>query len=202
MHDSLPSCLPFCRRSAPVLRCSRSSCARALLLNLTMSPIQTSALLILFINAGVAFSACTTKNVDFIVLDGDATLKSIEDNIRADLAPVGLNVAGSFLAKAEFNKAMQAGDSHLCFSDTWDPPYDPHSCANSWFTNNEAYHMALKGLPAPITYDVLKGKANAVQSSPNVTDREAKRKEILSTLHSSATELPSDGAGEYKKTVY
>ena len=51
---------------------------------------------------------------------------------------------------------------NFAFSETWGPPYDPHSYAKSWSTTDEAYYAALKGLPAPNTKEVLNQKINDV----------------------------------------
>ena len=93
-------------------------------------------------------SHCENIDVDFIVLEGDATVLALEDDIRASLASVGVNVNRRVLDKEAFNTAMVAGDFNLAFSETWGPPYDPHSYAKSWTSPNEAYYAALQGLPA------------------------------------------------------
>ena len=62
------------------------------------------------------------------------------------------------------------------------PPYDPHSYAQSWAAPNEAYHVALKGLPEPNTYDELLKKIDAVLKEKNERDREGQWKEIFSVL--------------------
>lgn len=97
-------------------------------------------------------------DVDFIILEGDATILAIEDDIRADLGNVGVHVNTRALAKDDFNAAMVAGDFNLAFSETWGPPYDPHSYAKSWSSPDEAYYAALVGLEAPNTKAVLAQK--------------------------------------------
>ena len=66
-------------------------------------------------------SKCKQLDIDFIMLEGDATIEAIEDDIRSDLAKIGINVRPRALNKTEFNDAMQSGDFHMCFSETWGP---------------------------------------------------------------------------------
>ena len=93
---------------------------------------------------------CKQLEIDFIMLEGDATIRAIEDDIRSDLAKIGINVRLRALNKTEFNEAMVSGDFHMCFSETWGPPYDPH------YTQSRGYRQmrltaALRGLPEPVT---------------------------------------------------
>ena len=44
---------------------------------------------------------------------------------------------------------MVSGDFNLCFSETWGPPYDPHSYAASWKSPDEAHYAAFKNLSSP-----------------------------------------------------
>ena len=50
------------------------------------------------------------------------TLQAIEDDIRADLAKVGISAVARFLEKDDLNAAMVAGDFDLVFSETWGAP--------------------------------------------------------------------------------
>ena len=138
-------------------------------------------------------SDCTSLEVDFIMVEGDATLLAVEDDIRADLEKVGITVNLRALPKEDFNTAMVEGDFNLAFSETWGPPYDPHSYAASWDTPDEAYYAALKGLPAPNTQEVLAQKIDAVLETEGELARQAGWSEILSILHEQATEIPFSG---------
>ena len=140
-----------------------------------------------------AVGACRELSVDFIVLEGEANLLVLEDDIRADLAEVGITVNLRALPKDEFNAAMVSGDFNMAFSETWGPPYDPHSYAASWSTPDEAYFAALEGLPPPITKEVLTQKIADVLKVEDEAQRQAGWTEILSTLHDQATELPFSG---------
>merc|ERR1712038_789584 len=106
---------------------------------------------------------------------------------------VGFKVKKTTLPKDEFNVAMVAGNFIFAFSETWGPPYDPHSYAKSWSTTDEAYYAALKGLKEPNTQTVLNQKIDNVLKEENAQDRQDKWSEILNILHSSATELPLSG---------
>eukprot|EP00854_Cymbomonas_tetramitiformis_P004190 gene4190-5168_t len=76
------------------------------------------ALLFLFAAANTvdADTVCQEHTVDFIVLEGEATLLALEDDIRADLQVVGVNVTTRLLPKDDFNAAMVAGDFNMAFS--------------------------------------------------------------------------------------
>lgn len=140
-----------------------------------------------------ASSNCRQIAVDFIVLEGDATLKAIEDDIRQDLAKVGINVTTRLLAKDPFNKAMVDGDFNLAFSETWGPPYDPHSYAKSWLSPDEAHWAALDGMPAPLTKEVLGQKIDAALSTADIRERQEAWTEILTGIHEQAIDLPFAG---------
>merc|ERR1712083_920432 len=114
-------------------------------------------------------------------LEGAATIAAIEDDIRVDIEKDGFNVA------------KVAGKFNFAFSETWGPPYDPHSFAKSWSTTDEAYYASLKGLKPPNTKKVLNEKIDDVLKEENAQDRQDKWSEILNILHSSATELPLSG---------
>ena len=71
-------------------------------------------------------NGCKRLDVKFIMLDGDATLDAIEDDIVSNLAVINTHVTTSKFEKDPFNTAMNNGDWNLAFSETWGPPYDPH----------------------------------------------------------------------------
>ena len=51
--------------------------------------------------------------LEFVFLEDDAGVRAIEDDIRDDLAKVGLTVEARPLNKADLNTARQGGDFHL-----------------------------------------------------------------------------------------
>ena len=140
-----------------------------------------------------ALSACKSAELDFIVVEGDALLASLEDDVRSDLAKLGISVATRFLSKDDFNSNMTSGNFNLCFSETWGPPYDPHSFAAAWKSPDEAHFSALKGLQAPMTQDQLTTKVSDVLLEENLVQREQKWKEILTATHQQAIDLPFSG---------
>ncbi|GHP11800.1 hypothetical protein PPROV_001052700 [Pycnococcus provasolii] len=133
---------------------------------------------------------CKKMELDFIVLEGDATSKAIEDDIVSDLKKVGITVNTRLLNKTLFNEAMVDGDFNMAFSETWGAPYDPHAYAASWATPDEAYYAALKGLPPPFTQEVLKQKVTEALRKESEVEREDAWTEILTAMHKQATELP------------
>jgi len=95
------------------------------------------------------------------------------------------------LAKEIFNKAMQDGDFHMCFTESWGPPYDPHSFATGWFRpGNEAHYPSLAGLEPPMTKEKLQQMVGDVLKVENVGQRQAKWTEILQEMHKQAISNP------------
>lgn len=158
-----------------------------------------SALLcLLFLQHGLHASAndstnCKSVSLDFVVQDDDALLAAIEDDIRADLAKVGINVVTRMLSKDDFNGNSTAGDFNMVFSETWGPPYDPHGYAASWNTPDEAHYAALKGMQAPVTQAQLNTKIENVLVEKNLQSRQTQWKSILTSLHEQAIDLPFSG---------
>mmetsp|Transcript_35396 Transcript_35396/g.64807 ORF Transcript_35396/g.64807 Transcript_35396/m.64807 type:complete len:724 (-) Transcript_35396:68-2239(-) len=131
---------------------------------------------------------CPPATVDFILTDDNAVLAAIEDDIRADLEKVGITVNTRFLRKSpEFNGNMTSGNFNLCFSETWGPPYDPHSYAASWKSPDEAHYAALKGM------DQLNTDISEVLLEGNMRTRQQEWTNILKELHSQAIDLPFSG---------
>ena len=83
------------------------------------------------LEAAVACNA-DLGELDFVYLEDDAGVRAIEDDIRADLAVLGLDVHAVPLSKADLNTARQGGAFHLSIGKTWGLPYDPHSFASGW----------------------------------------------------------------------
>jgi ABC-type transport system substrate-binding protein len=78
----------------------------------------------------------------------------------------------------------------MVFSETWGPPYDPHSYASSWFVANEAHFSAMKNLESPLTLAGLKDKITKVQLESNIGVRESLWAEIHNDVHQQAINLP------------
>ncbi len=139
------------------------------------------------------FDNCKPMELDFIVLEGDATLRSIEQHIVSDLERVGINVNTRALNRDDLNAAMVNGTFNLAFSESWGAPYDPQAFAASWSTRDEAYYAALQGLPEPNTHEVLHQKIAGALLEETEVGREQAWTEILSIMHGQATELPFSG---------
>lgn len=134
---------------------------------------------------------CKKHTLDFILLSGDALSAQIEDDVKSDLAKIGITVNTRLLVKADFNKAMQQGDFHLCFTESWGPPYDPQAFATGWFRpNNEAHYAALDGLEAPMTKQALNNMVTAALRESNLGRRQEKWTEILQEMHNQAISNP------------
>mmetsp|Transcript_77512 Transcript_77512/g.250795 ORF Transcript_77512/g.250795 Transcript_77512/m.250795 type:complete len:626 (-) Transcript_77512:457-2334(-) len=138
-----------------------------------------------------ATGPCKEHTLDFILLEGEALSAQIEDDIKQDLAKINIKVNTRLLDKPDFNKAMQDGDFHLCFTESWGPPYDPHSFATGWFRpENEAHYAALDGLEAPMTKATLEQMVTDVLKEENTVTRQAKWTEILLEMHNQAISNP------------
>lgn len=138
---------------------------------------------------------CTQRSADFIVQSGDAELAALEDDVRADLAAIGITVTTEMLEKDAFNTAMTSGRFNLCFSETWGPPYDPHAYTSSWGVADEAHFQAIPNTtPAEqAARATLLADITSVVTIEDEMTREAKWTEILSTVHASAINLPFTG---------
>jgi len=138
-----------------------------------------------------AAGTCKAAAVDFILLNGDTLSARIEDDIRADLAQIGVSVTTRLLEKADFNRAMSSGDFNLCFTESWGPPYDPHSFAASWAVpNNEAHYPALSNLDPPMTMAKLLAMVKDVTVLKGEAARMTKWREILEATHKQAVSVP------------
>lgn len=98
-----------------------------------------------------------------------------------------------FLEKDALNKAMTSGNFNLCFSETWGPPYDPHSYAASWSTPDEAHYPAFSELSFPLTREKLFERIRDVQREEDESKRTAEWKSILEAVHDSAMDVPFSG---------
>lgn len=133
---------------------------------------------------------CKKHTIDFIMVEGDIGLVSIEDDIRMDLERVGITVTPRFLSKEDFNKAHESGDFHLSFSETWGAPYDPHSFASGWTTGDEGHFHVMTNMEAPASRDAFFDMIQDVLQEPNHRERVTKWKEIHTVLHQQAVMLP------------
>ena len=152
--------------------------------------IFSVALIVLGLSARVFSQTCQQKTLDFVVLSNDAVFAAVEDDIRKQLAVIGFDVRARFLEKEAFNQAMTDGDFHLCFSETWGPPYDPYSYASSWAARNEAHFAAMSQLQPPLTRDALFERIRRVHLENSTAVQARKWTEILNDVHQQAINLP------------
>jgi len=131
-------------------------------------------------------------DLDFIITKGDALLAQIEDDVRMELAKMNMNVKAQFLEKDDFNTAMTTGNFNLCFSETWGPPYDPHTYAASWKAPDEAHFAAMQGIQNPTRAELFANITNVLLEE-NLAAREQKWSDILSAVHMQAIDLPFSG---------
>ena len=80
-----------------------------------------------------------------------------------------------------------------CFSETWGPPYDPHSYASSWKSPDEAHFAAFQGMTSPITRGQLIADISNVLLVEDPGVRETEWQGILQAVHASAIDLPFSG---------
>ncbi|KAJ8600934.1 hypothetical protein CTAYLR_005057 [Chrysophaeum taylorii] len=133
---------------------------------------------------------CNAVELDFVVLDGEASHRAIEDDIRAALLEVGLTARSRFLEKEEFNTAMVTGDYDLVFSETWGAPYDPHSYVASWTTPDEAHYSVLQTHEPPLDPKTFASWVANVSSEVDPVERQETWTEILSAIHAEVIHLP------------
>jgi len=127
-------------------------------------------------------------DIEFILVEGNANLIAVEDNIRKMLGRVGINVVTRNLTKEEFNAAEQSGDFHLSFSETWGSPYDPHTYASGWMAKDEGHDQALSGLGED--KDRLYEDIRNVLQEEDHLQRTIQWESILNQVHKSAVMLP------------
>ena len=113
--------------------------------------------------------------------------------MRVLLQAIGMNVTTHKLEKDALNEAMTSGKYHMVFSETWGPPYDPHTYATSWEAKDEAHYSAMSTLKTPITRDALFKMIKDVQSEGNETKRTQQWNTILENVHKAAINVPFSG---------
>ena len=69
--------------------------------------------------SGAAAGACKSRNLDFIVKEGDPEALVIEDDIREDLDKIGIKLNTVFLDDEAYSEAERNGSYHLLLSRTW-----------------------------------------------------------------------------------
>lgn len=134
-------------------------------------------------------------DLEFVFLEDDAVVRSIEDDVRSDLAAIGFNVVAKPLSKADLNTARQSGDFHLSISETWGLPYDPHSFAQGWIDGNggEGIFPAMVNFDAPSSRQELLDMVEDVLQTDNPIIARSKWYDIHKYYHEQAVLLPLYG---------
>ena len=126
----------------------------------------------------------------FTLVEGDAVGAAIEDDIRIDLAKIGITVETVKMTKEEFNAAQTSGNYHLSFTETWGSPYDPHSYVAGWVANDEGHFSALSNLNSPASRDELFDMITDVLQEEDRLQRRAKWEDLQNYYHQQAISLP------------
>ena len=135
-------------------------------------------------------SKCEARSVVFVVKEGDPEMAVVEDDIRQDLAKIGIKVETRFVDEAEYIKLEESGDYNLFFTRTWGAPYDPHTYLSSWDDPAHVEYSSTGNLEAPLTRKRLLEKISNVQKLTDEVEIRAKWKEILEDIHQQAIFLP------------
>lgn len=139
-------------------------------------------------------SNCKSLVIDFVVLDSDPEMAAVEDEIRADLSKIGIEVKTRFLDRESYGDVQVNGDYNMFFSRTWGAPYDPHSYLLSWAVPSHVEYSAIENLAPPLTRDALTEKIANVQTELDEPTIRSKWREILEDVHHQALALPLWGA--------
>jgi nickel transport system substrate-binding protein len=123
-------------------------------------------------------------------MEGDPHITAVEDEIRRDLAAVGIAVDTLMVDRETYGEMSLRGDFNMIFSKTWGAPYDPHSFATSWRQASNEHYVAFNNLTPPLTRDVLLDKIEAVQKETDNIKIAEGWKEILTDIHDEAFDLP------------
>eukprot|EP00877_Chromochloris_zofingiensis_P012495 jgi/Chrzof1/749/Cz01g27080.t1 len=143
----------------------------------------------------------TLLEVKFLFTVNNSIHQAIEDDIRSDVADVGIRVIRyEAPTHDDFNLRHAAGDWDLAFTKTSGTPYDPHSYAVEFKTWG-AHVKGLSGLSGarltegfqlavPATNDSLSERISAVLLTTNEADRSEQWADILTILHEQAVFMP------------
>ena len=145
-------------------------------------------LLALALSAVTARAACRNVTIDFLLLETNSMTAAIKDDIRSDLAVIGIDVVSRVVDYETFIADMVAGNYDMVFSETWGAPYDPHSYVASWTTPGQAHYSALP--TAGIDMTRFAADVAAVIAEMDAEERQVKWTVILSLIHEEYLHLP------------
>ena len=148
-------------------------------------------LLALALSAATANAACKATTLDFMIREGNSMHAAIEDDIRADLAKIGITVTSRPVDADTFQTDRVAGNYDMVFSETWGAPYDPQSYVNSWTTPDEGFYTALP--TAGFDRAAFEAEVDAVLGELDPAQRQAKWTAVLKSVHDEVVALPLYG---------
>lgn len=125
--------------------------------------------------------------IDLCFVGNDALQKAVAEVVQGDLRAIGIKINLVGEEADSFYSRQMSGEFGLIFSDTWGAPYDPHSFCSSMRVPTHADYQAQIGLPMKEQIDKAIGE---VLVTIDETERQAKYKYILETLHDQAVYLP------------
>lgn len=136
--------------------------------------------------------ACQNLELKFIYRDNDPEMKAVEDEIRADLAKIGIKLDSIAMDGATFweSDTLASGDYNIRFARTWGAPYDPHSYITSWTQVDSPTYNDHANLAPPLTRDALVAKIERVQTLIEEQLTQSLWREILDDIHQQATVVP------------
>lgn len=133
---------------------------------------------------------CNAVSIDFIVRDTDPEMEAVEDDIKGDLAKIGIKVNSMFLNDEDYIDAELNGKYNVLFTRTWGAPYDPHSYLSSWAVPSHVEYSAIGNLQPPLTRDLLLQKIEKVQKELDPRAIQEQWREILDDVHQQALFMP------------
>ena len=148
-------------------------------------------LLALALSAATANAAYKATTLDFMIREGNSMHAAIEDDIRADLAKIGITVTSRPVDADTFQTDRVAGNYDMVFSETWGAPYDPQSYVNSWTTPDEGFYTALP--TAGFDRAAFEAEVDAVLGELDPAQRQAKWTAVLKSVHDKVVALPLYG---------
>ena len=148
-------------------------------------------LLALALSAATANAARKATTLDFMIREGNSMHAAIEDDIRADLAKIGITVTSRPVDADTFQTDRVAGNYDMVFSETWGAPYDPQSYVNSWTTPDEGFYTALP--TAGFDRAAFEAEVDAVLGELDPAQRQAKWTAVLKSVHDEVVALPLYG---------
>ena len=135
-------------------------------------------------------TTCKAATLDFIMIEDDPQMQSVEDDIRMNLEAIGITVNAHFLNSTEYTDAELNGDYHLLFTRTWGAPYDPHSYMMSWAVPSHVEYSAIGNLQSPLTRESLLQRIDDVQKELDPVKIDSQWRGIHEDVHKQALFMP------------